>query len=90
MAPRGTIYPLTVSFDNIVFPYIPLLTLELRIVGSLVAPRQVHKDMLSFAAQHDVKAIIQLFPLNEAGIEDAMTKLDAGQVRYRAVLVSQE
>lgn len=89
MAPRGSVYPLSVSFDNLVIPYVGFLMGQLRIIGSVVADRQVHKDMLEFAAQHKIQAIIEQFPLNVEGITEAMTKLEAGKMRYRAVLVAQ-
>jgi len=46
--------------------------------------------MLQFAAFHGIKPIIQTFPLNVEGIEEALHKLESGQLRYRAVLVAQD
>ncbi|KAF7958019.1 hypothetical protein EAE96_003586 [Botrytis aclada] len=89
MAPRSTIYPLTVSFQNLEIPYMPFLVAGINIQGNLVANRSAHKQMLDFAAFHDIKPIVQTFPMTEAGIADAMDKLDKGQVYYRAVLLAQ-
>lgn len=89
MAPSATIYPLTVSQDDFSIPYMPLLAGELRVQGSLVAARDVQNDMLAFAALHQIRPVIEKFPLTAAGIEEAMTKLDRGEMRYRAVLVAQ-
>ena len=86
MAPGGTLYPLTVANDNMNMPYMPFLYYELSIQGSLVASRQIHRDMLAFAALHDIKPIIQKFPMSVEGITDCMDKLEAGKVRYRGVL----
>jgi len=89
MAPRGTLYPLTVSGGNLVVPYADWLQKELKIVASVVAGRQVHKDMLAFSAQHGIKAIIEEFPMTVEGIVESMAKLDRGEMRYRGVLVAQ-
>lgn len=89
MAPRGSVYPMSVATGDLKIPYIPFLMGELKIIGSVVAPRQVHKDMLAFAAHHKIQAIIEQFPMTVEGITEAMTKLEAGHMRYRGVLVAQ-
>ena len=43
--------------------------------------------MLRFAALHGIRPVIEQFPMSVDGIEDAMTKLEQGEVRYRAVMV---
>lgn len=87
MAPGGSIYPLSVSSEELKIPYSPFLFNELTIQGSLVGARQVHREMLAFAALHDIKPIIEEFPMSEDGIKEAMDKLERGDMRYRAVLV---
>lgn len=86
MAPSGTIYPLSVSEGNLSLPYMPIILNGLRIQGSLVAPRQIHREMLEFAAQHGIKPIVQIFPLSVDGIESAFAALEKGSMRYRGVL----
>jgi D-arabinose 1-dehydrogenase-like Zn-dependent alcohol dehydrogenase len=90
MAPSGTIYPLTVSNDELKLPYMQIILNGLKIQGSLVAAREIHREMLEFAAVHNIKPVIQKFPLNKEGIEEAFTKLEHGEMRYRGVLVSQD
>ncbi|KAE8445325.1 hypothetical protein EG329_013563 [Mollisiaceae sp. DMI_Dod_QoI] len=87
MAPGGTLYPLTVSGDDLKIPYMPILVGELKVQGSLVAARQVHRDMLAFAAHHQIRPIIQKFPMTVEGIEESMKILEDGKMRYRGVLV---
>ncbi|SPN99707.1 probable NADP-dependent alcohol dehydrogenase [Cephalotrichum gorgonifer] len=87
MAPRSKIYPLSVASGDLVIPYLPLLLAGIRIQGSIVATRAVHREMLAFAALHKIKPVIEKFPMTEEGIKEAMDKLDSGNVRYRAVLV---
>ena len=88
MAHRATIYPLSVSEDKLEMPYMPLLVQGLNIQGSLVANRAVHHQMLAFAALHDIKPIIEKFPMSEEGLKTAMDKLEKGDVYYRAVLMN--
>ncbi|KAI9643228.1 hypothetical protein NHQ30_007844 [Ciborinia camelliae] len=88
MAPQATIYPLTVSFDDMKLPYMPILMYEFKVQGSLVAARQVHRDMLAFAGHHGIKPIIEEFPMSEEGIQDAFKKLEDGKMRYRGVIVA--
>jgi D-arabinose 1-dehydrogenase-like Zn-dependent alcohol dehydrogenase len=89
MAPGGTIYPLTVSSDDFKIPYMPILAGELKVQGSLVAARQVQRDMLEFAARHGIKPIIETFPMTVEGITESMKKLEEGKMRYRGVLIAQ-
>jgi D-arabinose 1-dehydrogenase-like Zn-dependent alcohol dehydrogenase len=86
MAPQATIFPLTVSADEMRIPYLALLRGELTIQGSLVAPRQVHKEMIRFAHLHGIKPIVETFPLSVDGITEAMDRLNSGNIRYRGVL----
>ncbi|KAH7884367.1 NADP-dependent alcohol dehydrogenase [Phlebopus sp. FC_14] len=89
MVARGTVFPLSVSASDLVVPYMPFLVQGIRIQGSICPSRGTHTAMLRFAAQHGIRPITQEFPLTVEGIEEAMSKLDKGLVRYRAVLVAQ-
>ncbi|KFY03167.1 hypothetical protein V490_00260 [Pseudogymnoascus sp. VKM F-3557] len=88
MAPQGSIYPVTVSEHNLSIPSDAVIDKELRIVGSLVAPRQVYREMIDFSALHNIKPIIETFPMSTEGITEAMDKLRAGKMRYRGVLAA--
>ncbi|KIK35181.1 hypothetical protein CY34DRAFT_783626 [Suillus luteus UH-Slu-Lm8-n1] len=90
LAPHAKIYPLTVSTDALTFPYMQLVTNGFTLQGSICPSRGTHVEMLRFAALHDIKPMVQEFPLTKAGIEDAMKKLEEGKVRYRAVLVAEK
>jgi D-arabinose 1-dehydrogenase-like Zn-dependent alcohol dehydrogenase len=61
MAPNGYIYPLRVSEEEFKMPYRPINEMQLRVQGNLVAPRQVHREMLEFAARHGIRPIIENF-----------------------------
>lgn len=86
MQPGSTIHPLSVSGGDFTVPYMPLLVQGVTVQGSIVAPRQIHKDMLEFAALHGITPVVQEFPMSEEGIKDAMDKLEKGEVHFRAVL----
>lgn len=88
LAPGATIYPLTVSKDDLTIPYGPINSKELRIQGSVVAARNVLMQMLDFAAHHNIRPIIETFPMTIEGIEEAFKKLEDGKMRYRGVLVA--
>ncbi|USP78765.1 alcohol dehydrogenase [Curvularia clavata] len=87
---NATIFPLTVSQGDFTFPQMPLITSGITVQGSVVAARQVHRDMLRFSALHGIKPINMEFPLNEKGIEEAMATLRDGKMRYRGVLLPQQ
>jgi len=64
-----------------------LLSNGLRVQGSIVASRYIHNRMLNFAALHDIKPINQSFPMTVDGITKAMSTLEAGNMRYRGILI---
>ncbi|KAI5792021.1 chaperonin 10-like protein [Geopyxis carbonaria] len=86
MEMQGKVFPLGLSHGDLNMPYAPIIAHGLSIVGCVVATRYVHNEMLKFAARHDVKPIIEEFPMSVEGIEAAYDKLENGHIRYRAVL----
>jgi len=89
MAPASVIYPVTVSGDDLQLPYEAITFKELRVQGSLVSPRQVHRQMIQFADLHGIKPVVEEFPMTVEGITEAMDRLKEGKMRYRGVLVAQ-
>jgi D-arabinose 1-dehydrogenase-like Zn-dependent alcohol dehydrogenase len=89
MAPNRTVYLLTVSADESKMPYYLINALQLKVQGSLVAPRQLQGEMLEFAARHGIRPIVEEFPLKEEGIMECIERLEEGKIRYRGVLVAQ-
>ena len=86
--PGGIIFPMTVSEEDLVLPTMTILVGGIRIQGSLPCSRGLHVKMLRFAALHGIQPIIEEFPMNVEGIEEALTRLEGGKVRYRAVIVA--
>ena len=87
MAPFGKIYPLTIQFGTpFTFPYETLVLKELSVTGSCSSSMEEIREMLKFIVAHNIKPTIEKFPMSVDGITNALKKLDAGEVRYRAVL----
>ena len=90
MAPNGVISPLSVDANDLKIPYMPLLLSGLRIQGGIVSSRQVHRDMLDFAAVHNIKPIKMTFPMTLEGVKESLKTLEEGKMRYRGVLVADQ
>ncbi|KAF2707862.1 GroES-like protein [Pleomassaria siparia CBS 279.74] len=89
MAPDSKVFLLTVSPDDLVIPYMALIASGISIQGSLVAARAIHRQMLAFAAHHQIKPMNVEYPMTEEGITEAFDTLRAGNMRYRGVLIPQ-
>lgn len=87
MSAEAMIHPLSVSDKDFSAPYTPMVLNGQTIQFSVVAARHIHNRMLDFADHHKVKPVVQKFPLNEDAINDAMDKLEKGQIHYRGVFV---
>lgn len=66
-------------------PSVMLIRGERSICGSNIGSRKTIREMLKFAAENDLGARVELFPL--AQVNDAIQKLKSNKVHYRAVLV---
>lgn len=89
MNPRSVIYPLSVSEGDLSLPYMPLLVNGIRVQGSVTGSRQIHREMLEFAAVQGIKPILRIFPMTKKGIDEAFRTLEDGKMRYRGVLTAQ-
>ena len=68
----------------------PLIMSGLTIQGSLVATRAIQNQMLEFVVRHQIRPLIEKFPMSKEGIEKAFERLGKGEMRYRGVLVAQD
>ncbi|KAL1961667.1 hypothetical protein VTN77DRAFT_1342 [Rasamsonia byssochlamydoides] len=89
IAPGGSIYPLTVSFEPSVIPLQPLVSNGIKIQGSALASRRSIRRLLDFVVLHGIRPITMSFPLNKDGIQRAFQVLEEGRMRYRGVLVAE-
>ncbi|UZJ56787.1 hypothetical protein CBS101457_006107 [Exobasidium rhododendri] len=87
MAKDGKVVPLSVSSEDIQgMPYMDIVAKQISILGSLVANRSIHRTMLEFSARHGIRPIIEELPMTEEGVNEALNRLEKGDVRYRFVL----
>jgi D-arabinose 1-dehydrogenase-like Zn-dependent alcohol dehydrogenase len=86
---NATIFPLAVSPREFRISQMTLNGKGIAVQGSVIAPRLVLKKMLEFSARHGIKPTTMLFPMTESGIEDAMSTLRDGRMRYCGVLKAQ-
>lgn len=84
LAPRGRLHFVGVLTDPLAISVGQMMSKQLQISSSPVGSPATIAEMLKFAARHNIKPAIELFPFAEANA--AIAKLKAGQVRYRAVL----
>jgi uncharacterized zinc-type alcohol dehydrogenase-like protein len=61
-----------------------LVAHELSITGSFIGNRATIREMLSFAAAHDIAPRIERRPMTQ--VNEAIGRLIANEVRYRMVL----
>ncbi|KAJ1662266.1 hypothetical protein IW140_005946 [Coemansia sp. RSA 1813] len=59
---------------------------EVSITGSLIGGRKAMSEMLEFAAKHNIRPMIERFPLSK--VNEALEYVDSGKPRYRVVLES--
>lgn len=89
MANGGSIHAITITTDELRFPYMPIIDKGLTIHGSLPASRPMLRDMLRFAAVHDVKPLVTTFPMTLEGVRRGFEAMENGKVRYRGILVNE-
>lgn len=80
LARTATIIPLSAPSTNIELPSVPFFFNGYKLHSSLVASRQIHDDMLAFAAQNHVKPMIEKFELSEKGFAEALAKRILGSL----------
>ena len=69
---------------------LPLVVQNVSIVGTTGAQHRSVDVMMEFAARHHIQPKIEKFPMTQKGITEAMEKLNAGQMRYRGVIVRED
>lgn len=84
LAPRGRLHFVGMVTDPLAISVGALLNKQLQISASPVGSPSAIAEMLTFAKRHNIKPAIELFPFAQAN--EAIAKLAAGDVRYRAVL----
>ncbi|KAJ2023082.1 hypothetical protein GGI06_001557 [Coemansia sp. S85] len=81
---EGQIVLLAVPTGQMTFAPIEFIRSEVAITGSLIGGVDALKKTLEFAAEHNIRPIVERFPMDK--VNEALEHVDCGKARYRAVL----
>jgi uncharacterized zinc-type alcohol dehydrogenase-like protein len=81
---KGRLHYLGVQTEPLAVGMVPMLFKQLSISASPVGSPATIATMLEFAVQHDVKPVIEKFPMDQ--VNEAMDHLASGKAHYRIVL----
>lgn len=87
---RASVFPLQIPEDMgapLSVPHMPFLFKSLNVIYSTNGRHDAYDKLLAFAALHNVKPILEKFPMSTEGIEESIKKLENGTMRYRGVLI---
>lgn len=88
LKPKGELIILGAPATELTLPLFSLIGGRKRISGSNIASSKEIAQMVAFAADHQIGAKVELFPMHAAN--EAIEKLRKNKVHYRAVLVNEE
>ncbi|KAJ1944325.1 hypothetical protein FBU59_002633 [Linderina macrospora] len=80
----GEIVLLALPEGKLSFSPFEFVNSEVKITGSLIGGKNIIKQTLDFAAEHNIRPIIERFPM--AKVNEALEHMDQGKARYRVVL----
>ncbi len=84
LKPRGRLHLVGATLEPLDVGAFPLIGGQRSISGSPVGSPAAIAQMLEFCARHDIKPVIETFPLEKAN--EALEHLESGGARYRIVL----
>lgn len=84
LKPRGHLHLLGATLDPLDLQVFPLLMGQRSVSASPVGSPVNIARMLDFAAQHDIRPVVETFGFDQ--VNEAMDRLRSGQARYRIVL----
>jgi uncharacterized zinc-type alcohol dehydrogenase-like protein len=84
LRPNGKLCFVGVPSDVISIQPPSLIFGQLSVCGSLIGGRSAIREMLEFAARHDIKAQTEIMPMSDVNL--AIAKLKDNKARYRMVL----
>ncbi|ORX63965.1 GroES-like protein [Basidiobolus meristosporus CBS 931.73] len=80
----GEICLLSVPPEKLAFQPIDFIASEIKLTGSLIGGVEVIKKALEFAGKHNIKPMVEHFPLSK--VNEALQHMEQGKARYRIVL----
>lgn len=84
LRPKGRLHFVGATLEPLDIGVFPLILGQRSVSGSPVGSPASLATMLNFAAQHDIKPIIETFRFDQ--VNEALARLDSGEARYRIVL----
>jgi len=81
---RGSILVVSLPEENISFNPFSLAAKNVHLIGSVIASPKQMREMLAFAAKHNIGCLVENFPINK--VNEALEVVRSGKIRYRAVL----
>lgn len=84
LKPKGRFHYVGATLEPIEVQAFSLIPMQRSISGSPVGSPSTIAMMLDFAKRHQIKPIVQTFPMSK--VNDAIKVLESGQARYRLVL----
>jgi uncharacterized zinc-type alcohol dehydrogenase-like protein len=84
LKPRGRLHFVGATLDPLDIGVFPLIMGQRSISGSPVGSPETIAKMLTFAALHDIKPVIEKFSFDD--VNAAIARLKSGQTHYRIVL----
>jgi uncharacterized zinc-type alcohol dehydrogenase-like protein len=86
LRPRGKLVIVGVAPKGVPAPSLPLILGEKVVGGSWIGSPFVIEEMLEFSQRHDIKPLIEEFPMSK--VNDAIARVRSNKMRYRVVLKS--
>ncbi|TQV91679.1 hypothetical protein V2A60_008618 [Cordyceps javanica] len=86
LALDGSMVQVGAPEEPIPVPIFPLITGRRSLAGSAIGSPKVIREMLEFAAKHNVKPFVEKRPMSDAN--QAIVDMEAGKARFRYVLVN--
>jgi alcohol dehydrogenase (NADP+) len=88
LAPFGTLCIVALPEENIPpFNAQSIAAKNASIAGSHIGPPGQIREMLQFAAEHNVRTWVERRPLTKEGIDQALSDVAENRVKFRVVLV---
>jgi uncharacterized zinc-type alcohol dehydrogenase-like protein len=84
LAPKGRLHLVGATLEPLDLGVFPLIMGQRSVSGSPVGSPAAISEMLDFALRHEVKPVIETFPMDR--VNDALDHLRNGKPRYRIVL----
>jgi len=84
LKPNGRLNFAGISLNNVSVPISGLVLGQKSLSGSVTGGRAMIREMLEFAARHDIKAMTEVMPVSQ--VNAAIDKVRKNQARYRMVL----